>query len=956
MDCKFPFHNKTLCQNPAIKLKNFCKIHMYYENKINLVDLKWCNIHTTKLLTLNDENNYICRNCKIIENDQKKKTLLKICKGVNQKGVCCTFQSLDNDDYCSLHQSYKKWKTMTDKGIKICCNWIRGCFEEIIDEYVKCKICREKYNNNDKKLRDLKKNKAINYNLKNKEKMCYDCNSINETLFNNFCETCYKVKLKSSRKRNREDIFKNRLYDYRKKAKSKNLIWDLDDESALLMMNQICFYCNEKNKINGIDRIDSSKGYFKGNCVPCCYQCNSMKSNKNIDDFYKICEHLSTYNNLFKGNLNKNLFVKSKEKNYNNYLKESEKRGINFNLSNEEFDYFLKNKCFYCGNFKEGCNGIDRINSDESYVKNNCISCCSTCNHMKLDFTKEQFITKCLLITFKKNGLLYKSEKINGEKENLIKLFKNMKPIIETDNNIEYDFNDEHYKKLYWEGDINVLSNIKIELELVETSKQRDLWKYFRNKTSSLPFQKNSQLVGRQLLILVKDNITQKYLGIMSLSSDIMHLADRDDFIGWTSNQRITEKKLKYLMNLSTCVPLQPFGFNFTGGKLLTKLAFSEEVLNMFEEKYNHKLLGITTTGFHGKSIQYDRLKELKFLGFTKGNSVYKIPNELIEKCQTFLMSQGYNFCKRKKLFIVGQTLHELGLSRQDYMSDIPKGIYFGFCHPKAKDFLIGKIDELENIKLNSVNIIFKDWYEKFAIKRYNNILKLPKIQTVENYCKPINEEALNKKSVNKEPQKKEISKNKEYFKKRYLEKKKEEEINKIIPTDEIILPKNFTLYEEKDTFYLQFIKSVKGETRKTAKRKIKTNNLEEEFKELIKIIKEKYNDYEIEDIKIHNSHLFKLKESEKKEEIQINNEHIPRPILPVNYSICKVNDIEYIQFCKKIDNKKEQFKRKINSYDLQKEISNFILHLNENYNLNLKNESIKNPLDWKTSNKITIQ
>jgi hypothetical protein len=78
--------------------------------------------------------------------------------------------------------------------------------------------------------------------------MCYDCNSINKLLFNNYCEPCYKIKLKSSRTRERNDIFKTRLYDYRKKAKCKNFIWNLDDETALLFMKQNCFYCNEKNK------------------------------------------------------------------------------------------------------------------------------------------------------------------------------------------------------------------------------------------------------------------------------------------------------------------------------------------------------------------------------------------------------------------------------------------------------------------------------------------------------------------------------------------------------------------------------------------------------------------------------------------------------------------------------------------------------------------------------------
>ena len=36
---------------------------------------------------------------------------------------------------------------------------------------------------------------------------------------------------------------------------------------------------------NGIDRVDSKKGYSLENCVPCCKVCNSMKSNYELDDF-----------------------------------------------------------------------------------------------------------------------------------------------------------------------------------------------------------------------------------------------------------------------------------------------------------------------------------------------------------------------------------------------------------------------------------------------------------------------------------------------------------------------------------------------------------------------------------------------------------------------------------------------------------------------------------------------
>jgi hypothetical protein len=50
-------------------------------------------------------------------------------------------------------------------------------------------------------------------------------------------------------------------------------------------------------RYNGIDRVDSSKGYVKGNVVSCCKWCNIAKWNKNQKEFK---EHIfKIYNNLF---------------------------------------------------------------------------------------------------------------------------------------------------------------------------------------------------------------------------------------------------------------------------------------------------------------------------------------------------------------------------------------------------------------------------------------------------------------------------------------------------------------------------------------------------------------------------------------------------------------------------------------------------------------------------------
>lgn len=44
----------------------------------------------------------------------------------------------------------------------------------------------------------------------------------------------------------------------------------------------------ESFRWNGIDRIDSAKGYVEGNVVPCCKFCNEMKSDKSRDEFLQL--------------------------------------------------------------------------------------------------------------------------------------------------------------------------------------------------------------------------------------------------------------------------------------------------------------------------------------------------------------------------------------------------------------------------------------------------------------------------------------------------------------------------------------------------------------------------------------------------------------------------------------------------------------------------------------------
>ena len=83
----------------------------------------------------------------------------------------------------------------------------------------------------------------------------------------------------------------NAIYrDYQFRAKKKNLKFELTKKQFSKMILTVCFYCNsppknlkrvKKHKLvyNGIDRVNSTKGYTLSNTRTCCSICNTMKMN-----------------------------------------------------------------------------------------------------------------------------------------------------------------------------------------------------------------------------------------------------------------------------------------------------------------------------------------------------------------------------------------------------------------------------------------------------------------------------------------------------------------------------------------------------------------------------------------------------------------------------------------------------------------------------------------------------
>lgn len=77
------------------------------------------------------------------------------------------------------------------------------------------------------------------------------------------------------------------------------------------------------------------------------------------------------------------------------------KRQIEWKLDDEVAKEMLTKPCVYCGhlNINKRLNGIDRMDSSDSYCIENCVTCCKDCNFMKGEYDPKTFIERCRIIS-----------------------------------------------------------------------------------------------------------------------------------------------------------------------------------------------------------------------------------------------------------------------------------------------------------------------------------------------------------------------------------------------------------------------------------------------------------------------------------------------------------------------------------------------------------------------------
>lgn len=278
---------------------------------------------------------------------------------------------------------------------------------------------------------------------------------------------------------------------------------------------------------------------------------------------------------------------------------------------------------------------------------------------------------------------------------------------------------------------------------IISNGELAETWNAIRTFSSTM---KNNSNIGRNLFYTVIDEISDKILGVICISSDFLDLTPRDSAIGWSRDVKTQQGMINYTAIGSTIVPLQPLGYNYSGGKLLALLCLSDTVQRDWKERYGDVLVGVTTTSLYGKTkigglSQYDGLEHWNKMGFTTGSVPFE-PTKATKKMAMMWFKENYT----RQYFELWEAKNLAGLPhKRDHKNrslqivysklKIPKnlirtehqrGIYFSPLYNNSFEFLRKEINENQLVKSfdTTESTLTEIWKTKHAKSRIKILTK----------------------------------------------------------------------------------------------------------------------------------------------------------------------------------------------------------------------------------------
>lgn len=271
-----------------------------------------------------------------------------------------------------------------------------------------------------------------------------------------------------------------------------------------------------------------------------------------------------------------------------------------------------------------------------------------------------------------------------------------------------------------------------IDPELVPVKSDHETGDLFRFATLlwSVPV---SRGFGRRMRFLVRDRSNGKLIGVFALGDPVFNLRARDEWIGWSVEDR--RERLVHVMDAYVVGSVPPYA-QLLGGKLVAALIGSSEVSDAFSARYgrsagiisgipkNPRLALVTVTSALGRSSLYNRLRlypngsprrsvelplganetdralvEYVRIGVTSGYGHFQLSDELFCRLRDLLTQAGHPYASghqfgqgpnwRFRVIRVG--LKMLGLDEELIRHGISREIYALPLAENWQSFLRGR-------------------------------------------------------------------------------------------------------------------------------------------------------------------------------------------------------------------------------------------------------------------------
>jgi hypothetical protein len=246
---------------------------------------------------------------------------------------------------------------------------------------------------------------------------------------------------------------------------------------------------------------------------------------------------------------------------------------------------------------------------------------------------------------------------------------------------------------------------------------------------------------GRRMRFLVRDDTTDKLIGVFALCDPVFNLKARDNWIGWNVEER--RQRLVNVMDAYVVGAVPPYS-QLIGGKVVAALMTSMDVCQAFADKYkdrpgiiseekkNPKLALLTVTSALGRSSLYNRLRirglfDFQFIGKTEGWGHFQVPDDIFYDMRRLLQLEDHTYASGHqfgqgpnwRMRVVRVALQRMGLDQDLLRHGIAREVYAAPLASNWRECLCGQSTTYQ-IKRPSADEIGRRAVERWLRPRAN--------------------------------------------------------------------------------------------------------------------------------------------------------------------------------------------------------------------------------------------